>query len=64
MRRERGEHPNVDFALVAVALAAGLPRGSATRLFMVGRCAGFVAHVLEQRESSAVLRPRARYVGL
>ncbi len=63
MRRERGEHPNVDFGLVAVALAASLARGSAARLFLVGRSAGFVAHVLEQRESGVVLRPRARYVG-
>ena len=64
MRRERGEHANVHFALVAVTLAAGLPRGSAARLSLVGRTAGFVAHVLEQRASGVVLRPRARYVGV
>jgi citrate synthase len=64
MLRERGEHPNIDFALVATALAAGLSRGSASRIFLVGRTAGFVAHVLEQRESGSVLRPRARYVGV
>jgi citrate synthase len=61
--RLRGEHPNIDAALVAARLALGLPRGGAVPLFAVGRTAGWVAHVLEQRESSAVLRPRARYVG-
>lgn len=61
--RIRGERPNIDAALVAVTLAVGLPRGAAVALFAVGRTAGWVAHVFEQRESPAILRPRARYVG-
>lgn len=39
------------------------PAGFAALLFALGRSAGWVAHVLEQRDSQAVLRPRARYVG-
>jgi citrate synthase len=46
-----------------VALAAGLPPGSATALFALGRSAGWVAHVREQRAAGFLLRPRARYVG-
>jgi citrate synthase len=61
--RVRGERPNIDTALVAARLALALPRGAAIPLFAVGRTAGWVAHVLEQRESPAILRPRARYVG-
>jgi citrate synthase len=61
--RLRGERPNIDAALVAASLALGLPPGAGVALFAVGRTAGWVAHVLEQRESPAVLRPRARYVG-
>jgi citrate synthase len=57
------ELPNLDFGLVAVACAAGLPPGGAQGLFALGRTAGWVAHVLEQRESDFLLRPRARYVG-
>jgi citrate synthase len=57
------EPPTVDFGLVAVALALGLPPGAATSLFVIGRTAGWVAHVLEQREAGFLLRPRARYVG-
>jgi citrate synthase len=52
--------PSVDFALVAVCRVLALPRGSATALFAVGRLAGWAAHVLEQRQSAQVLRPRAR----
>jgi citrate synthase len=52
---------NVDGALVAVALALGLPPGSAAGVFAVGRCAGWVAHVLEQRAAGYLVRPRARY---
>lgn len=63
MARTRGERPSVETGVVAVALALGLPPGSAAGLFSLGRCAGWIAHVLEQRESGTLLRPRARYVG-
>ena len=58
------EPPTIDVGLVALALALGLPPGSATGLFAIGRTAGWVAHAFEQREAGFVLRPRARYVGL
>ncbi|HEY8944192.1 MAG TPA: citrate synthase [Polyangiaceae bacterium] len=62
MRRTTGEGPTLDFGLVALANALGAPAGSALALFALGRLAGWIAHVLEQRESGALLRPRARYV--
>ncbi len=64
MAEQGGAPPTVDFGLVAVALALGLPPGAAVSLFAVGRAAGWVAHVLEQREAGFILRPRARYVGV
>jgi citrate synthase len=51
----------LDAGLVAIAAALGLPRGAATGLFAIGRCAGWVAHALEQSEAGYLLRPRARY---
>jgi citrate synthase len=63
MREAGYPAPTVDFGLVAVASALGLPAGAAAALFAVGRAAGWVAHVLEQREQGELLRPRARYVG-
>ncbi|NOK14011.1 citrate synthase [Corallococcus exercitus] len=54
--------PSLDWGLVVLADALGLPSGAATVLFSLGRTAGWVAHVLEQREQGHLLRPRARYV--
>jgi len=63
MRARGREAATLDSGLVAVALALGLPRGTAVGLFGVGRAAGWIAHVLEQQAAGFVLRPRARYVG-
>ncbi|OJH36289.1 citrate/2-methylcitrate synthase [Cystobacter ferrugineus] len=63
MREAGYPAPTVDLGLVALASALGLPAGAAAALFAVGRAAGWVAHVLEQREQGELLRPRARYVG-
>lgn len=57
------ERPNLDFGLVAVAAALGLPPGASAILFCLGRTAGWTAHLQEQRASGVLLRPRARYVG-
>jgi citrate synthase len=54
--------PNLDFALVSVVRALGLPRGSGAALFAIGRTAGWIAHALEQRASGVLLRPRALYL--
>ncbi len=61
--RARGEHPNVDLGLAALACALGARPGSGAVMFAVGRSAGWVAHALEQRAQGHLLRPRARYVG-
>jgi citrate synthase len=63
MRDAGHEPPTLDFGLVALAASLELPRGGATALFAIGRTAGWVAHVLEQRAGGDLLRPRARYVG-
>ena len=58
-----GGGPTLDVGLVALSSALRLPRGAATALFAAGRCAGWLAHAIEQREAGFLLRPRARYVG-
>jgi len=63
VERRTGLRANVDLALVGACLAEGAPPGTATGLFALGRSAGWIAHALEQRQSAALLRPRARYVG-
>ncbi|MDB5479543.1 MAG: citrate synthase [Caulobacteraceae bacterium] len=58
-----GERDNVDFALVALAEGLGLPPDAPFVIFAVARCAGWLAHALEQAAGGSLIRPRARYVG-
>lgn len=59
-----GKVANVDFALVALADHLDLPREAPFALFAVGRCAGWIAHAMEQGQTGALIRPRARYSGM
>lgn len=61
--RETGLAPNLDFALAAVDRALRLPPDAVFGLFAVARCAGWIAHAIEQGQSETLIRPRARYVG-
>ncbi len=54
---------NVDVGIAAACAALDLPLGMGPAIFAVGRLAGWVANVIEQQTSTAVLRPRARFVG-
>lgn len=58
-----GQHPNIDFALVAATEALTLPPDAPFVLFAVARAAGWIAHAIEQAQTPAIIRPRARYVG-
>jgi citrate synthase len=58
-----GEYPTVDYGLVMLRRALGLPRGSALVLFAIGRTAGWIAHAIEQYATEGLIRPRAAYVG-
>jgi citrate synthase len=40
-----------------------LPETAPFQIFAAARCAGWLAHALEQNESGRLIRPRARYVG-
>ncbi len=57
------EQMTVDGGLLALAYSLDLQPQDASAIFCVGRTAGWAAHVFEQRQSRALLRPRARYVG-
>jgi len=58
-----GLAPNVDFALMAASEALRLPPDAPFALFLVARCAGWIAHAIEQGQADTLIRPRARYVG-
>jgi citrate synthase len=59
-----GEHPNVDFALAAVARVLKLPPASPLILFALGRSVGWIGHAIEQYATGQLIRPRAKYVGI
>lgn len=58
-----GQAANVDFALMAGCEALKLPRDAPFALFSVARCAGWIAHAIEQGQQDRLIRPRARYIG-
>ena len=62
-RRLSDRHPNVDFALVAVARVLGLPAEAPVIMFALGRIAGWVAHIEEQYRDGRLVRPRSVYTG-
>jgi len=62
-QRLTGEHPTLDFGLVALRHAFGLPQESPLTLFALGRTTGWIAHAIEQYGDPRLIRPRARYIG-
>jgi citrate synthase len=61
-RRRAPIHPNVDFAVAALGLVAGMPTDAGELVFAVARTAGWLAHALEEYgEAPGRFRPRATY---
>lgn len=62
-RDQLGQEPTLDLGLAALARRLALPDGAAFCLFALGRSAGWIAHALEARADSRLIRPRSRYTG-
>jgi citrate synthase len=61
---ERGlPAPNIDLALAAFVHLARMAPGSSSVIFALARCAGWIAHALEQYAEEGLIRPRAVYTG-
>src|SRR6185369_1987372 len=60
---ERPLCANVEFYTALLLEAVGIPRQLFTATFAIGRCAGWLAHIAEQRHTGRLIRPAARYVG-
>lgn len=57
-----GRPPNVDFALATLAFVSHFPRQASQTVFAIARCAGWVAHALEEfGERPLRFRPVARW---
>lgn len=60
---DRPLRANVEFYTAVLLEALGIPRTLFTPTFAVGRCAGWLAHIEEQRRTGKLIRPTAQYVG-
>ncbi|HEY4106809.1 MAG TPA: citrate synthase [Polyangiaceae bacterium] len=60
---ERPLRANVEFYTALLLEALAIPRTLFTAVFAIGRCAGWLAHIEEQRRTGKLIRPAARYVG-
>ena len=56
--------PNVEIMAALLLDAVGFSREAFTPVFAVGRCAGWIAHALEQRKTGRMIRPTSKYVGV
>ncbi len=63
VREAKGIYPNVDFYSATVQHALGIPKEYFTTVFAASRCAGWIAHILEQYGDNRLIRPTSKYTG-
>lgn len=63
MAREKKMFANADFYHAPAYYMAGIPIPLYTPIFVFGRMAGWIAHVLEQRADNRIIRPSEDYIG-
>ncbi|MBN2493360.1 MAG: citrate synthase [Deltaproteobacteria bacterium] len=63
VRERKGIRPNVDFYSATVQRALGIPKEYYTCIFAVARCAGWIAHCMEQFADNRLIRPTSNYIG-
>lgn len=63
MLEKLGLHPNVDYYTAVVYHSLGLDESTFTVMFAACRTAGWLAHIMEQRDEACLIRPASEYVG-
>ena len=60
IEKKCGATPSVEFALVMMSRALGLPEYTASGLYALSRTAGWIAHIFDQRLAGFMVWPRMR----
>jgi citrate synthase len=61
---ERNLRTNVEFYTALLLHGLGLSTDLFTPTFAISRVAGWIAHILEQKQQSRIIRPESEYVGV
>ena len=63
MKEKKNILPNVDFPAGPLYYMMGLDIELYTPIFVMGRVAGWTAHIIEQHENNRIIRPMSEYIG-
>ncbi|WP_311406701.1 citrate/2-methylcitrate synthase [Liquorilactobacillus uvarum] len=63
MLKSKQLHPNVDYYTALIYHCLGLKKETFTMIFAACRTAGWLAHVVEQRNQKCLIRPNSEYIG-
>jgi len=63
MIKEKGIHPNLDFASGPAYHLMGFDHEAFTPIFAMARVVGWTAHIMEQYADNKIIRPLSLYVG-
>lgn len=63
MMEYKGIHPNLDFETGPIYALMGFDTSRFTPIFVMGRVAGWVTHVMEQSADNRLIRPLSSYEG-
>ena len=61
---QRNLKTNVEFYTALLLHGLGFSTDLFTPTFAISRVAGWIAHILEQRQQSRIIRPESQYVGV